>query len=68
MCLEVHLNGDITLCFPFYLLRSLAKMSKRVQNHPTTADKSMFHQGLIKSLVLYALRELQLSWNGYLVH
>jgi hypothetical protein len=59
--LLMHLNGDIPLCFPFYLLKRLTKMSKRVQTHPATAGKSLFHQGLIKTLVLYALRELQLS-------
>jgi hypothetical protein len=41
-------------------------MFKRVQTHPTTIGMSLFHQGFIKNLVVYALRELQISWNWLL--
>jgi hypothetical protein len=63
----MHLNGDTKMILPFYLLKSLTKMSKRVQNHPQTAHKSLFHQGLIKMLVLYALREVQMTWRQLLI-
>jgi hypothetical protein len=64
--LLMHLNGDNPMCLPFYLLKSLTKMSKRVYTHPKTASKSLFHQGLIKTLVLHALSEVQMSWNELL--
>jgi hypothetical protein len=54
------------MSFPFYLLKSLTKMAKRVQSNPGTAHKSLFHQGLIKMLVLYALREVRVSWKQLL--
>jgi hypothetical protein len=57
----MHLNGDAKMSFPFYLLKSLTKMDKRVQSNLGTAHKSLFHQGLIKMLVLYALREVRVS-------
>jgi len=34
---------------------------QQVQANPKTGDKSLFHQGLIKILVMYALSELQVS-------
>jgi hypothetical protein len=61
--LLMHLNGDIPLCFPFFLLKILSKMSKRIQSHPATASKSLFHQRLIKTLVMYALGEVQHPWD-----
>jgi hypothetical protein len=62
----MHVSGDLPLSLPFYLLKRLMKMSKRIQTHPQSVGKSLFHQGFIKILVLYALRELQLSWNQLL--
>jgi hypothetical protein len=59
----IHLNGDIPLCFPFFLLKSLSNMSKRIQTHPATTRKRIFHQILIKTLVMYALGEVQHSWD-----
>jgi hypothetical protein len=59
----MHLNGDSPLCFPLFLLKIFSKMSKRIQTHPTTASKSPFHQRLIKTLVMYALGEVQRSWD-----
>jgi len=61
--LLMHLNGDTPLCFYFYFLKCLSKMSKRVYSHPKTSRKILFHQGVIKTFVLYALKELQLSCN-----
>jgi hypothetical protein len=38
-------------------------MSKRVQSHPATAKGSMFHQVLIKTLVVSSLSEVQRPWD-----
>jgi hypothetical protein len=39
-------------------------MFKRIQTHLATASKSIFHQTLIKILVMYALGEVQCSWDS----
>jgi hypothetical protein len=39
----MYLNGDAEMSFPFYLLKSLTKMDKRVQNNLGIAHKSLFH-------------------------
>jgi hypothetical protein len=62
----MHLNGDMEMDFPFYLLKSLTKMTKRIQSHPKTAHTSLYHQGLIKMLVMYAFSEVQVSWKQLL--
>jgi hypothetical protein len=62
----MHLNGDMQMNLPFFLLKSLTKMEKKVQSNPRTDDKSLFHQGLIKRLVLYALSEVRVSWRQLL--
>ena len=38
-------------------------MSKRVQPHPVTAKSSLFHQVLINTMVVYALREVQKPYS-----
>jgi hypothetical protein len=59
----MHINGDYPLNIPYFLLKSLSKMSKRVQSHPTTTKGSLFHQVLIKTLVVSALGEVHKTWN-----
>jgi hypothetical protein len=54
----MNLNGDYPLNIPYFLLKRLTKMSKRVQSLSTNAKSSLFHQVLIKTLVMSALREL----------
>jgi hypothetical protein len=60
----MHLNEDYPLNLPYFLLKILAKMSKRVHSHPASTKGSLFHQVLIKTLVVSDLREIQkpLSW------
>ena len=53
--LLLHFIGMISLDFPFYLLRSLAKMSNKVQAKSDGCETSLFHHGLIKLLVLNEL-------------
>jgi hypothetical protein len=54
----MHLNGDYPLNLPYFLLKSLTKMSKKGQSISTNAKGSLFHQVLIKTLVMSALNEL----------
>jgi len=59
----MHLNGYYPLNFPYFLLKILAKMSKRVQSHPATTKSKLFHQVLIKTLVVSSLREVHKPWS-----
>jgi hypothetical protein len=44
----MHLNGDKELNLPFYLLKILTKMSKRIHNYPESSHRSLYHQGSLK--------------------
>jgi hypothetical protein len=59
----MHLNGDYPLNLPYFLLKILTKMSKRVQSLSTNAKRSLFHQVLIKTLVMSSLKKLQKPWS-----
>jgi len=50
-----HLNGEIKVNLPHFLLQSLTKMSKKVQKYPNSADSSLIHQSLITMLLCKAL-------------
>jgi hypothetical protein len=62
----MHLNGDKELNLPFYFLKILTKMSKRIHNYPESAHRSLYHQGFIKILVLFSLNELEMPWTDFL--
>lgn len=51
---------------PFYLLKSLTKISKNVQTQREHVDTNMFHHGLIKSLVEAKLRKKGKTWDDFL--
>jgi hypothetical protein len=51
----------------FLPVKILTKMVKRVQSDPQNAPKSLFHKGLMKMLVLYALREVQVTSRQLLI-
>jgi hypothetical protein len=59
----MNLNSDYPLNLPYFLLKSLKKMSKKVQSISTNAKGSLFHQVLIKTLVISTLNEIQKPWN-----
>jgi hypothetical protein len=59
LCFLMHLSGDREINLPYYLLKSLTKMARRVQGHPESAHRSLYHQGLIKLLVTFLSRNLK---------
>jgi len=61
--LLIHVNGDYRINIPYLLLKILYNMSKRIQKHPAATNNSLFHQGLIKTLVIFSLNEVQRSWD-----
>jgi hypothetical protein len=65
--LLLHFTGKDEMNIPFYLLRSMGKMSDRVQAKSKAVDTSVFHSGLIKMLVLEELKERNIPWEQFIV-
>jgi len=51
-----HFTGKSPINMPFYLHRSLTKMAQSVQRKPRLIASRLFHQGLIKLIMLEELR------------
>jgi len=66
LMLLLHIHGVVKINLPFYLFRSLEKMIFKVQKHPSHTVRSIYHQGLIKLLVLTQLKKEGRSWNAFL--
>ena len=62
----MHLSGDQKLNLPYYLLKSLQKMIARIQNHQEHRVRSLFHQGLIKLLIVFHLKKKGQTWEKFL--
>jgi hypothetical protein len=62
--LLMHFIG-FELSMPFYLLRSLYKMSKRYKRQ--SVDSSIFHHRLIKILLIHHLSTVGDCWDNFLV-
>ena len=54
----LHFTGKKILDLPFFLFRSLVKMSDKVQSRPECSETSIFHHVLIKFLVMEELKKL----------
>ena len=50
-----HMVGVSKMSLPFFLLKSLQKMSSRVNDHQDHTSQSIFHHGLIKLIISTAL-------------
>jgi hypothetical protein len=48
----IHFTSKYGMNIPFYLLRSMGKMSDRVQAKSKAVDTSVFHSGLVRMLVI----------------
>ena len=64
--LLLHIHGVIKINLPFYLFKSLQNMVLKVQKHPSHTVRSIYHQGLIKLLVLTQLKKEGRSWMSFL--
>jgi hypothetical protein len=56
-----------SLNLPFYLLRSLQKMSKFYQRPSPNPETNLFHHDLIRILVEFHLVSMGDNWQGFLV-
>ena len=65
--LLMHLNGSLKLNLPFYLLKSLQRLVTWIQTHLGHTTHSIYHQGLIKLLVISHLNKDGWSWESCLL-
>jgi hypothetical protein len=64
--LLLYFTEKESMNLPFYLFRSIGKMSDRVQAKSKQVDTSAFHSGLIKMLVLEELKKTNIYWDDFL--
>jgi hypothetical protein len=65
--LLLHFTGKDEMDIPFYLLRSMGKMSDRFQVKSKAVDTSVFHSRLIKMLVMEELKKRNIPWEQFIV-
>jgi hypothetical protein len=61
--LLLHFEGGPEIDFPYFLWMSLNKMVRGVKSLSKTEKTIIYHQGLIKMLVLHELRKKRISWK-----
>ena len=64
--LLMHFTGKEAINIPFFLFRSIGKMSDKVQAKPTASSHALFHSSLIKLLVLEELGKIGKTWESFL--
>jgi hypothetical protein len=62
----LHFTGKDEMNIPFYLLRSMGKISDRVQAKSKVVYTSSFHSGLISMLVLEELKKWNIPWEQFI--
>jgi hypothetical protein len=63
--LLMHFTGKEAINIPFFLFRSIGKMSDKVQAKPSTSSLALFHSSLIKLLVLEELNKTGNTWESF---
>jgi hypothetical protein len=63
----VHFIGKVEMNIPYYLLRSIGKMSDMIQAKYKDVDSSLFHSRLIRMLVSEELGKKEISWENFVV-
>ena len=67
--LLMHFTRTHLLNLPFFLCKSIDKMSSLVQKRPPTQQKaSLFHHSLIKIIILHQLEKKGVSWETFISH
>jgi hypothetical protein len=61
--LLLHFGGGPEIDFSYFLWMSLNKMVRGVKSTSKTEKTRIYHQGLIKMLVLHDLRKQRISWK-----
>ena len=63
-----HIAGMKTLNLPLFLLKRLTKILARIQTHAVASEYIIYHQALIKVLVVEELRKRNQSWEHFLFY
>jgi hypothetical protein len=61
--LLLHFEGGLEIDFPYFLWMSLNKMVRSVKSLSKTKKTNIYHQGLIKMLVLHEIRKQRIIWK-----
>jgi len=61
-----QLSGARPMNFPFFLHKSLLKMSLKYQKKPSFSLHNLYHRGLIKILIVYHLNHDRVSWEQFI--
>jgi len=62
----LHLTGQDRMSLPYFLIKDLVKVSKKIQSNPSTLESSMSHHSLITMLVFDQIRRNELSIRNFL--
>jgi len=62
----LHLTGQQTMNLPYFLIRDLIKVSKKIQKNPSKMENSVSHHSLITMLVFDQLRRNDMSIKKFL--
>ena len=62
----LHLTCQERMNLPYFLIKDLIKMSKKIQKNPSTLETSLSHHSFITMLVFDQLRRNQLSIRNFL--
>jgi hypothetical protein len=65
--LLLHFTSKIEINVPYYFLRSISKMSDRIQSKSKDVDTSIFHSGLIRMLLSEELGKKDISWEHFVI-
>lgn len=66
MRLLLRFEAKMTLNFPFFMMKSLQKMSSQVLKNKKNTLTSLHHQSLIKILICFKLQQCHDTWENSL--
>jgi hypothetical protein len=65
--LLLHFTSKVEMNITYYLLRSIGKMSDRIEAKSKYVDSILFDSGLIRILVSEELGKKEISWENFVV-
>ena len=63
--LLVHFEAELEINFSYFLYKSLAKMSRRVQKHSGNPYNSLYHHRLVENLIEDELHLRKDNWENF---
>jgi len=62
----LHLTGQQTMNLPYFLIKDLIKVSKKIQSNPLNMENSLSHHSLITMIVFDQIRRNEMSIRNFL--